>query len=233
MHQSLQSSIAVLFFSRSAAQEASAKQWLSRQGDQGNKLIAKSLIQNSLQVLEKAGLPVYQIDESSQRGRTFGERIANAFQDVFDKGYRGVIAVGNDTPDLDQVNWGAVREALEQGFCVLGPNLRGGTYLIGLTADHFQKTGFERLPWKTSRVFEALKQSLEVPGAAGVLILSAFRDCNTLQDLLQMARGRLAQPWLLAILICLLRVQYSRAHLLPIRPLRHVYLPAALRAPPQ
>jgi hypothetical protein len=173
-------STAILFFSRSVGAEAKAKSWVkSKNGAQLNRKISQELIQSTLETLEASGLEVHYFDETLQQGRSFGERFSNAFSALFDLGYERVIALGNDTLELEQIQWSEILTALDEGKTVLGPNNRGGAYLIALSRSQFNKPQFEALPWQQSGLFEALMSA-----ASSQHLLGTCLDLNLLSDLL-------------------------------------------------
>ncbi len=174
--------IALLYFSRNVAEEGRKKAWFSSSIRRGNQLLASALIDHSSDFLKDSGLPVFHSHEGNQRGRTFGERFANAYQDLFDKGYSGVIAIGNDTPEIVKIDLAQVSRDLLSGNPVLGASVRGGAYLIGLTTGTFDKEQFQNLPWQSNQVFSALREmctSSDVQPA----ILETLRDINSIHDL--------------------------------------------------
>ncbi len=173
--------IALLFFSRNAKEESRKKTWFASANRQGNTAIANALITRSSDFLKKSGLPVFHFHEGNQRGNNFGERFANAYQDVFDKGYSGVIAIGNDSPEIANIDLQGVSQALLSGKTVLGASIRGGAYLIGLTRDSFNKSEFQNLPWQTGKLFSALRKTIGVNQTP--VILETLRDINSLYDL--------------------------------------------------
>lgn len=174
--------IALLFFSRSAALEGRKKAWFSAGSGSKNKTLAAALIRHTYQTLEQSGFPVFHFHENNQQGQTFGERLANAYQEVFDLGYEAVVAVGNDTPEIDRIDWHHTANQLMAGKCVIGPTFRKGAYLIGITAEAFKKEAFEQLPWQSEQLFQALHtfctRSNEPP-----VLLDTLRDLNTRGDL--------------------------------------------------
>lgn len=173
-------STAILFFSRSVGAEAQAKSWVkTKNGAQLNREISKELIQSTLKMLETSGLEVHYFDETLQQGQGFGERFSNAFSALFDLGYERVIALGNDTFELGQIQWSEILHALDEGKTVLGPNTRGGAYLIALSRNQFNKAQFEALPWQKSSLFEALMSATSSQHLLGTCL-----DLNFLSDLL-------------------------------------------------
>lgn len=138
--------IALIFFSRTSVDEAKYKFWFK--GKTKNLHAASLLINKAESSIQKSGIPVYHFHEQNQKGDTFGERIANAYQEVFDMGYEQVISVGNDCPDLEHINWKQISINLSKGKSVLGPDARGGAYLIGIQRKYFDKSKFETLSWQ-------------------------------------------------------------------------------------
>ena len=125
-----QKNIALLYFSRSARLEGRRKNWASRRPEL-NRAIASSLILRSTRTVRASGLPVFHYHEGNQKGQTFGERMANAFQEVFALGFEAVISVGNDSPELARTNWQDITARLAEGEYLL---VHGGTSGIGTTA---------------------------------------------------------------------------------------------------
>jgi len=184
----LEKNIALLYFSRRAVSESKEK----RYGILGNRLsnlaVAKTLISVSSNILSHSGLPVYHFHEGNQSGNTFGERIANAYADLFALGYKSVIAVGNDSPGIANIHWEAVCQSLEAGESVLGPSHRGGSYLIGLNVHSFNKSAFENLPWQTDGLYSAMHAFCSAT-KLGISILETFYDVNSANDLNKVIRN--------------------------------------------
>ena len=175
---------AILFFSRSYVIDAKAKNLLKGKGRSKNAQMTKALATRALQCARQSGLPVYQIDEQQQVGDTFGERISNAFQAVFSKGYDAVICIGNDAASLDHVNWDGLSRSLSNGENVIGPDFRNGAYLIGLTYKSFKKGQFQNLRWQTKHLISDLKDFCQVFGE-----LEQVGDLNDWTDLRLISRS--------------------------------------------
>ena len=173
--------IAILFFSRNAKEESRKKTWFASSNRGENTAVANALINQSSDFLKKSGLPVFHFHEGNQRGNSFGERFANAYQDVFDRGFSGVIAIGNDSPEIVNIDLQEVSHNLILGKTVLGASVRGGAYLIGLTRESFHKSEFQNLPWQSGRLFSALRKTVGVN--QNPIILETLRDINSLNDL--------------------------------------------------
>jgi len=85
-----------------------------------------------------------------QSGPELGSRLRNAFQEMFQKGARKVLAIGSDTLGLEaKVVEEAFRE-LDSHDVVLGPAKDGGYYLIGLS--RYEPELFQGIPWSSSSV---------------------------------------------------------------------------------
>lgn len=196
--KSTSSNIALIFFSQSAELESRRKRWFRSAHRNRNWSLANSLVIQSSQVVYESGLAVFHYHEGNQEGNSFGERLANAFAEVFELGYQAVVAVGNDIPELYKTDWQFVVQELTNGRCVLGPSSRGGSYLIGLTHEAFQRKKFQALPWQTRQLFAALQQfcSLE----SGPAILEQLADVNSFDDILALFRKRsLRKCWRLLL----------------------------------
>ncbi len=86
-----------------------------------------------------------------QRGYNLGERMKNAFEDLFNNGYDKIIIIGSDCFDLtsDILNEGF--EALAKNETVIGPAKDGGYYLLGMK--HFIPALFENKKWSSASVY--------------------------------------------------------------------------------
>ena len=63
-----------------------------------------------------------------QKGNNLGKRMYNAFDSVFKIGYKKIILVGTDSPDINQYIIKQTLSNLEKADCVLGPANDGGYY---------------------------------------------------------------------------------------------------------
>jgi len=155
MHDS--ASTAILFFSRTATEEAAAKTFDPQIGTKGNEAIASRLIEQGLAISQKTPFPVFTCFSPNQKGQTFGERLANAVEPVFQKGFQKVIAIGNDCPTLTASSLLQANRQLDQKSLVLGPANDGGVYLIGISSDAYSRKAFINLPWETSQLQDGWK----------------------------------------------------------------------------
>lgn len=117
-----------------------------------------------------------------QHGKDLGERMSNSFSQAFLKGFRRVVVIGSDSPDLPG---GFLKEALSSLAnydSVLGPTADGGYYLIGFRDDTFLPEAFEDIAWSTNTVFQKTRNILESVGHK-THIMPPWHDIDTLEDL--------------------------------------------------
>lgn len=150
------SNTAILVFIRSAAEEAAAKDFGSRLGQNARRRISGLLNNRARQVARGTGLPVLVVSGRQQQGSDFGERFAHALAGAFAQGFDKVIAIGNDCLTLSPATVQRAAEELEQASYVFGPSRDGGVYLLGMCAEKFDKNVFIQLPWQTENLFRGL-----------------------------------------------------------------------------
>ena len=96
-----------------------------------------------------------------QQGESFGERIAQAVEDVFQLGYEQIVVIGNDCLDITTGDITNAFDKLDaEAEISAAPTHDGGAFLIGLQKDGFKKDLFARLPWQTPQLFDELVSSL-------------------------------------------------------------------------
>lgn len=185
------SQTALLYFSRTPGAE-SAHKVLHAGGRKSNQKVIEILHSNALLAANRSGLDVVHISEDRQTGITFGDRLANAFQLLFDVGFDRVIAIGNDCPELGTVNWKEVNDLLSDHQAVLGPTPAGGTYLIGLDKEVFSHDQFAGLPWKSSDLFKSLLRHLggSQVNAACLIPKADLNNTADVQRFLRFTNGR-------------------------------------------
>lgn len=202
-------STAILLFSRRAAAEAKHKSWTKNGNARQDLRIAETLIQESLRQAQATGLPVYHFHEGKQQGRNFGERLAHAFDALFQKGYDSVVAIGNDAPGLRKVDWQAVQTALAAGKEVIGRTVQGGAYLIGLQVSQFDRSSFEALPWESEALGHCLESSLHA-----VFALPVLHELNGYTDLMRWAAASGYDQALVKMLLAFVRRPQRVIHFL-------------------
>ncbi len=166
---------AILLFSRTASAEAERKSFGGGVADQR---ITKALISRTEETISITGLKLFRSDEASQRGRTFGQRLANAMEEIFAQGVERLLVVGNDCPQITSSHLRSAARKLAAGENVVGPDQRGGVWLIGLQRADFDTETFAELAWETDKLHEELISV--VPNHASATSLS---DLNSFEDL--------------------------------------------------
>lgn len=145
----------LLIFTRTDEQEASAKALVPER--RYNQAVAGILIRHTISVAAKTGLPVQISFGDQQTGATFGERLANAVEDTFAKGYQNVIVIGNDCPFISPQLLRRAHRQMQTYGLVLGPATDGGVYLLGISASVYEREAFILLPWETAHLQTGLE----------------------------------------------------------------------------
>lgn len=178
MHSSNEN-IAILFFSRTVSSERAVKPVFNSKNK--NECFHKALKEKSLAEAHKTTFPIFHFTERNQKGKTFGEKLANAFQTVFDEGFEKVISIGSDCPDLKVANIEKAATLLEDSNLVLGPDRRGGTYLIALSKKVFKKEVFGSLAWQSPQLLASFISQANSE-AVTVQFLETKFDINNCED---------------------------------------------------
>lgn len=171
---------AILFFSRAARAESIHKPLLGFNRRSANQKLAALLIEQTKSAAQQAGLTVIHCSEKEQKGENFGEKLANAFQRVYHLGFTSVIAIGNDTPGICDINWEAVTKQLNENKAVIGETQHGGAYLIGMNASQFDWQAFQSLSWQKEVLFSDL--SLWLKTKTEVVELPQKLELNNQKD---------------------------------------------------
>lgn len=118
----------------------------------------------------------------SQTGNNLGERMKNAFVFGFKEGYKSIIIIGSDSPDLPERIITNALNVLANKDAVLGPSHDGGYYLIGFSKSGFNAGIFEGISWSTNTVYRKTVDILKKENTS-VHILPSWRDVDTFEDL--------------------------------------------------
>lgn len=121
----------------------------------------------------------------AQKGADLGERMVTAFLEAFAGGYRRVILIGSDFPDLPQSFLEESLGALKTHDAVIGPSMDGGYYLIGFRHETFFHQAFEGMQWGTEEVFRETLYILK-DYRKRVYLLPVWNDIDTIEDLRQL-----------------------------------------------
>jgi rSAM/selenodomain-associated transferase 1 len=108
-----------------------------------------------------------------------GTRLVNAFEDAFRCGFKRVVIIGSDCPEVQAGDAEAAWAALQDHDVVLGPAIDGGYWLIGLRRE--QPVLFEKVSWSSKDVFS---QTLTRAESAGLRtkLLRELSDVDTEED---------------------------------------------------
>jgi hypothetical protein len=113
-----------------------------------------------------------------QYGIDLGEKMQNAFQELFNLGYKNCIIVGSDLFDLEAKHINEAFHKLETKDAVIGPAEDGGYYLLGLKK--IIPAIFSNKNWGTETV---LKDTLNDLLLFSVDFLAILNDIDTFEDL--------------------------------------------------
>jgi hypothetical protein len=126
-----------------------------------------------------------------QVGADLGKRLANISGNLFHQGFKKVVLLDSDTPNLPSR---LIREALQRldAFdVVIGPCEDGGYYLIGLRSSMPEL--FRNIPWSTSEVVELTVRKVVKKGTT-VSLLNKWYDVDTVKDLVRLKRDLESRP---------------------------------------
>ncbi len=125
---------------------------------------------------------VYVIQEKGD----LGTRMERAFQKAFRQGWKRVVLIGSDLPDLTPAIIQESLERLTDHDLVLGPAWDGGYYLIGMKASRPELFG-NSIFWGTK---EVLKNTLLKANQLGLktALLPRLRDVDRPEDLAENIR---------------------------------------------
>ncbi len=118
----------------------------------------------------------YQIQTTGELGR----RLQAEFQRGFESGYKRIIAIGADCPDLNSQLIGQAFQQLRSQDIVLGPAKDGGYYLIGLRRLH--TAIFDGIDWGTSLVLQQTCKKAQHMGLS-IAQLTVLSDVDRPEDL--------------------------------------------------
>lgn len=120
-------------------------------------------------------------DQYVQQGNDLGERMSGAFRAGFEMGYKQIVGVGSDLPDLTS-------EIIEKGLielnsndAVFGPAEDGGYYLIGMRS--MIDCIFENKPWSTESLLDVTLDELKSKRHS-VGLIETLNDVDTEEDLM-------------------------------------------------
>ncbi|GGD61403.1 hypothetical protein GCM10011514_26810 [Emticicia aquatilis] len=179
-------STAILIFTQEASKEA-ARKMLTPSKNQGvNRLVFDKLNhfveRTATAAASKAeNLQVFHSNQLIKpNSNSFGQQLSAAIQVVFERGFEKVICIGNDCPALNENRILAAAEKLQTVDTVVGPDNRGGAYLIGISSKDFNAEVFENLAWQSEKMLESF---IEQYTNQAVLMLETLSDIHNFQEL--------------------------------------------------
>ncbi len=132
------------------------------------------------EVMEKDLWSRENIFKKQQNGNNLGDRMGNAFTDVFLNGYEKVIIIGSDCYELTTAIIHRSIHALNENDIVIGPAKDGGYYLLGMKAPF--KNVFENMEWSTATVFNKTMEKITADKMK-VHILATLSDIDVEGDI--------------------------------------------------
>jgi len=116
----------------------------------------------------------------SQQGNDLGLKMYNAFNTVFKKGYKKVIIIGTDMPDVSMNLVQNAISVLDNYSVVIGPANDGGYYLLGFKSKLIDL--FSGIEWSTESVLDNTIEKLN-NSKINYFMLEELTDIDTLDDL--------------------------------------------------
>ena len=230
MNKIKQHTTAILLFTRTPQEEAVHKAIFSKNFGKNLQVVSRFINYSKTQA-KLSKLPFFTAYSTQQVGKTFGERLANEVEKVFQNGFQQIIIIGNDCLQLTSNLLQETQRKLQTGNAVLGPTQDGGLYLIGLHKKHFHKKRFAQINWETAQTYESFLTYLDK--SVKTTQLRFFQDVDHLQELSQLTKvlssTHTLYTWLIRLFGQLRRLFYRKNQALETQI--H-YLFCSLRAPP-
>ncbi len=136
--------------------------------------------------------PVSSEQIRKQTGHDLGEKMSNAFSEVFREQVDLAVLIGSDIPYLSSSLVDEFFSRLTEHPLVLGPARDGGYYLIGFQRRHFAPKVLQNIAWSTATVF---KETLQKAKKSMLTAYSGkmLEDVDTLEDLWSVMSDRALQ----------------------------------------
>jgi uncharacterized protein len=194
----LKNTTAILIFTQEISKDASRKTLTPNKNTEVNRLIFSQLNNFVGRTASTSNLSVFysnQLIEENKNG--FGKQLSAAIQAVFKKGFEKVICVGNDCPALGKAQISDAAEKLKLTDTVIGPDQRGGVYLIGVSKSTFSAEAFENIAWQSGMMLASyLKQFAN----QNISFLETLADIHTFEELQTYTSSRYFISFLLQLI---------------------------------
>lgn len=115
-----------------------------------------------------------------QQGVLLGDRMKNAFKQVFVLGAENVVIIGSDCPELNSKILEDAFDLLDEHDVCIGPATDGGYYLLGMSSMYSYL--FDHKQWSTDTVFEQTVADLKENGLS-YAVMKPLSDVDTVKDL--------------------------------------------------
>ena len=115
-----------------------------------------------------------------QQGSDLGIKMYNAFNIVFKKGYKKVIIIGTDSPDVSVEIIQHAISVLDNYSVVVSPTNDGGYYLLGIKSKLIDL--FSGIEWSTNSVLDSTIEKLN-NFKVNYFMLDELIDIDTMEDL--------------------------------------------------
>ena len=112
-----------------------------------------------------------------QRGASFGERLENAIEVLAGRGYGEIVIVGRDCPDLEISDIAQAFTHLGTHRLILGPDHRGGCYLIAFHAN--DRARLKQVRWQQNSDCNQLRERF---GTEATFLLPVKYDLDSMDD---------------------------------------------------
>lgn len=116
-----------------------------------------------------------------QRGDDIGARMKNGLSDVFDIGYKSVLLMGSDIPEVKSSDITDAFSQLQSCDTVIGPSQDGGYYLIGM--NDIKPELFTQSSYGHGKVLDELLH-IAADNNIHVTLVAEHRDFDTKDDIL-------------------------------------------------
>jgi uncharacterized protein len=173
---------AIVVFADSPLADARKKRLLAQESIATNTRLMTALKKRTISVARATGYPVVVVDHTLQVGKTFAERIQNAYHTVFQLGFEKIVLIGTDgSTDAETLKNSVLAFENASQSSAIAADCRGGAWLIALNRQAFETTGLNGIAWQTPRVYDDLLKCLEEV----LQIETVLADFNSSYDLVK------------------------------------------------
>lgn len=152
--------------------------------------VQKLLFNKTLLEIRKTQLP-FLISDGLKTDVSFENKIDSAVNQAFTKGYKNIILVGDDTPQLSAAQILNSAQSLKKNELSIGPSLLGGAYLISFNKQQYEDGILKNLAWQTAQFYESLLNNI-VGNGLKFKVLTKFSDLNSEYDIQQFLQNNCA-----------------------------------------